>query len=355
MKIEKQPISWLYERCPDAESVLTSEFVKKIFSSGSYIAGGFLRKLLRDGNAKGLTAYFDAMGDIDVFCHDIDQSHIVKKQLSAESWRRSKGNNAAQKPFIMGKIIPGCSDDAYTGTCTIQIIDTHFGSPEEMLSKFDLANCQIASDGKNVWVNSELPELEKNKTLKTVNLTDLLGSRVVKYIKKHDYILFAPETIIMLSSWATLMAKSISRGRRTIFDDGLSRECLNTNEVLSELILKEVIDESSVKQLEGKLTTAVDMVEYDFRDKHVGVALKRKALVDPVKLILNTKKMSVIECGDLVELISSLDYENSMLHGIVLEISSEKDKYKILFQNNHAVTVSKKAILRIASKYNEAV
>jgi hypothetical protein len=78
-----------------------------------------------------------------------------------------------------------------------QFIAKSTGTPEQVLNRFDIANCKIATDTKNVWMVEDWEELERNKVIRTDKIVnDYLIYRLAKYLgadysldqEKHDEI-----------------------------------------------------------------------------------------------------------------------------------------------------------------------
>tara|TARA_R110000751_G_scaffold74255_1_gene150295 strand:- start:318 stop:890 length:573 start_codon:yes stop_codon:yes gene_type:complete len=66
----------------------------------------------------------------------------------------------------------------------LQLIHAFGGSPQKILNGFDLANCKIATDGKQLYIREGWEELEENKLIHIDDYQDLIPWRIIKYINK---------------------------------------------------------------------------------------------------------------------------------------------------------------------------
>lgn len=197
MQIIKKDISWLFERVPDFSSFYEESLV---LFSGGYLAGGFLRKMVLMGSyAKALASIKDAGGDIDFFYLDKDASTNAFIEFSKDNNFYSSIPRAwitTPKPApnsvtgfayegtyrrIRGSTISALDDGWYK----YQLIYRNTGTPEEVLNRFDISNCKIATDGKTVWMVEDWEELEQNKQIRIDNYSGkYLLSRLSKYLNK---------------------------------------------------------------------------------------------------------------------------------------------------------------------------
>lgn len=195
-KIVKKDISWLIEKAPDVMDFIDSQ--SHYFSNGGYLAGGFLRRIINKGNVIELLE--EPESDIDFFFYN------QKACEDAFTWFQQSGAYIVPNTTTHGNILTPNSmtgfafeghrgvklknSPKFTARQKFQFIYKSYGTPEEVLNRFDLANSKIATDGKNVWMVEDWEELENKKIVRVDNLAGkYLASRLSKYIGK-EYCLF---------------------------------------------------------------------------------------------------------------------------------------------------------------------
>ena len=190
-KILTRDIQWLYDRVPDMEAVL--EQFKPFFSSGAFLAGGFLRTAITKGSALKALNRNESPGDLDFFFETPDHAtklvhRIVSDQVVLGSIKLNKyqtnywtsGPNSMMK-FAYDTQFEIGNDNMFG---KLQLIHAFGGSPQKILNGFDLANCKIATDGKQLYIREGWEELEENKLIHIDDYQDLIPWRIIKYINK---------------------------------------------------------------------------------------------------------------------------------------------------------------------------
>lgn len=299
MVIETKPISYLYSIVKGSDELFDLRLFRNIFDTGTYVAGGLLRKIVRDGDCAGLPEYFSNGGDIDVFAPDVTSFNSII--ALRQSWKRTMGGNAWFNDFKAGS--HDAVDMLGRSSVTLQAIDKQFMPPAQMIASFDLVNCEFATDGRSFWFETEAIELEKDRTLKANFAGDLLGPRIAKYCTKHRYDRLEKETKRMLANW---LRHNMARGWK---GDGRSRVVNHGESVMLMLAKMGLVSDITLLALTEstislRRSMGVEYIEYaDFEDRRI---VKRPNLerqtVDVFlsQIIINAEAVEDIAPGDEV-------------------------------------------------------
>jgi len=229
-QIIKKDISWLLERVPDFMDFYNNQ--SYYFINDGYLAGGFLRKIIKNGGVlKTLEKEHGAIkrGDIDFFFYTEEAC------LQSFSWFKNINGTFIPHPVLSNKTPApnSITGFAFEGQSPImvgkgfafeykfQFIAKSTGTPEQVLNRFDIANCKIATDGKNVWMVEDWEEIESKKEIRVDKANhEYLISRLAKYLEddysldqaNHDVIL----KLMLSSSKYFSPIKKILRNKRAI-------------------------------------------------------------------------------------------------------------------------------------------
>jgi len=189
----KKDISWLLGKVPDFMEFYDSQ--SNYFINGGYLAGGFLRKVIKNGSVietikDGLSA-----GDIDFFFYS--EQHA---QEAFEYFTKHVGTFIPRPSTFAPNSVTGFAYEGNGGlrlnsmkkpaVVKFQFIAKSTGSPEEVLNRFDIANCKIATDGKFIWMVDGWEGLEDQKIIRVDNLSGkYFPWRLKKYLGT-DYSLW---------------------------------------------------------------------------------------------------------------------------------------------------------------------
>jgi hypothetical protein len=188
--IIKKDISWLLDRVPDFVNFYNDQTY--YFMNDGYLAGGFLRKIIKNGSVEKTIENSLASGDIDLFFYNQDAAekafeHFAKLKGSFIS--KSNKDGAKFTPNSMtgfafeGRGIIKLNDKKFPHTLKFQFIAKSTGAPEQVLNRFDISNCKIATDGKNIWMIEDWEKLEEDKIIRVDNLSgQYILSRLKKYL-----------------------------------------------------------------------------------------------------------------------------------------------------------------------------
>ena len=208
--IIKKDISWLEERVPDFDTFCKQH--SHVFTGGGFLSGGFLRKMIHFGSyQKAVENIYKSgfAGDIDFFFDREENASIACHTflLNPEFYPIDNTGTLLGKRTKVKAGVFMTEPNSKTGFAyeiaskkhgiKYQFIAKSTGTPEQVLNRFDIANCKIATDTKNVWMVEDWEELERNKVIRTDKIVnDYLIYRLAKYLgadysldqEKHDEI-----------------------------------------------------------------------------------------------------------------------------------------------------------------------
>lgn len=172
-------------------------------SYGGFIAGGFVRDLLNiryklfdfknedvsravlSRLGYGLTTKFRAINK-----HDVDIFFESKEGCKAFC-------DEKLSTYIDYDTVRSLADNAlefYINNKKVQIIDSRFGSPEDVISGFDLLPAKVAINNKTIFLDDRWKQYETNKCLHVDEWTSInTVNRVYKYLKR-GYTSISQET-----------------------------------------------------------------------------------------------------------------------------------------------------------------
>tara|TARA_Y100000310_G_scaffold234485_1_gene237470 strand:+ start:3500 stop:4423 length:924 start_codon:yes stop_codon:yes gene_type:complete len=197
--IVQKDFSWLEEKVPNIEKGLSA--FGPLFAMGGFVAGGFLRRAIFYGDV------FEALnvkrrGDIDFFFpkstdlrHTIDFINEGSLPFFAKPWHKTDTPNSwgkfAYEWSLRSSRWP-TKNGSPLGT-RLQVISGVRGNVFEVMKRFDLANCKIATDLRNVYIEEDWEKLEADREIRIdSDRGDLLLARVSKYLNDQLYVMSAP-------------------------------------------------------------------------------------------------------------------------------------------------------------------
>jgi len=233
-QIIKKDISWLLERVPDFMDFYNNQ--SYYFINDGYLAGGFLRKMIKIGSVFKAIEQDEGTikpSDIDFFFYSEKAA-----QDSFDFFKIAKGTYIPTNPPLRGTTLITAPNSvtgfAYEGQGSVKLKDQKFpytlkfqfiakstGTPEQVLNRFDISNCKIATDAKSVWMIEDWEEIEGKKEIRVDKANhEYLISRLAKYLgddysldqSNHDVIL----KLMLGSSKYVSPIKKILRNKRAI-------------------------------------------------------------------------------------------------------------------------------------------
>ena len=322
--IERHDIGWLLARVKGMDALLASPLLSTVLSSGAYIAGGFVRKLVRDRSTAGLFKFFDK-SDVDIFFRDEKSYYDTRVALEAlgikqSHWKRTSAGNA------WTTMLPSRLISLENCSVRCQLIDCRLDEPAGMLGSFDFANCCFAFDAKSVWFDDAALDLEASRKLHVQRATDLLGSRVIKYFGKDEYDCLTPSSRKMLIGWVDDLEQ-----RQWITPPG-GRQIIMGERVVLGLAKLGLFDDKKLVNYIGKFRSSVLMAtqadsygalhSIPPKPLHIShrvppapsswfasgipsssASQKYYAYADEIELILNEPNTRDIKEGDMVETV----------------------------------------------------
>lgn len=191
MQIVEKDISWLIERVPDFMDFYKNH--SDMFTGG-YVAGGFARAMVLKGSANA--ALIDTQGGRNIIAGDVDFFYRTSElcHLAITKLNKLIYENANISRYSTQTSVTGFAQDLYDRRTQTkyQLIIKNTGSPWEVLNRFDISNCKIATDGQKVWMVEDWESLEKNKHIRIDNYSgNYLLNRVKKYFfRNKEYTLW---------------------------------------------------------------------------------------------------------------------------------------------------------------------
>ena len=357
-KIERENIGWLAKRVRGFDRIRRSLFLENVTNMGGFIAGGFARKMLRDGSTDGLRDAVIGRSDVDIFCRTqqafelIESTPVlgeypIQKGVSGPNaaipgpahhskWMVTRGKNALWRWEFEEKIIgrldrllldwSNWTQGSYP-PFRVQLVKCHFGTPEEILDGFDLVNCMIGFDRDNVWFHPEIERLERERTLTMNRTTRYLGPRILKYFKLHGYDRLCPKARAALSQWLKERFAENDWGEFFIGQNIVPELIKFGQTIMSDDMLVELVGLSSIR-------ACIFKVSYDVLDDGTvrgsnGTSLRQVyGTVDPMDIELRrriTMKGSRVQPGDMVEMVP-IELGNQVWRSCIILSGSEKPR-----------------------------
>ena len=188
-KILTKDMQWLYDQVPDAEGVLAQ--FQPFFDHGAFLAGGFLRTAITEGSAVKAFDRTHRPGDMDFFFRSPEHAERFTKKIRDDrvnlgrvSLHPYHTKQWASGPNSMMKYAYDASFTLADHSGMMQLIHKFGGTPSQILQSFDIANCKIATDGKQIYIREGWEKLEEDKLIHIDDYQDLVPWRVIKYINK---------------------------------------------------------------------------------------------------------------------------------------------------------------------------
>lgn len=199
--ILEAPVEELFADNPEFLTTLYFHPIVQVLKHGGFIAGGFPRALL---SGMSLSDYFEKKaGDIDVFFPNETSMKCALDEVMhsfAPETARSMAGFAVDTWLSRKHVnILGCDV-----RLKMQLIDTRFGSPLDIIRGFDLRNSMVGFDMRRGWVVDGWRELQDANVLDLARQGDqgiMLGGRVAKYVKKYGYDVLSPRLADELYEW----------------------------------------------------------------------------------------------------------------------------------------------------------
>ncbi len=188
--IIKKDISWLYEKVPSVISLIDTLKDKKVFENDGFLAGGFLKRLIYEKDLeKMLNKEKNSRTDLDLFFKNTESALkiAVELGLTIDSPLKfaKEGSLRINKPKIK-EVFNGLFGQRHEYGTKVQCIYKIEGTPEEILSGFDLINSMIATDGQYVYMHKDWEQIEADKIIKVNIMNPLTMGRIHKYCTYND-------------------------------------------------------------------------------------------------------------------------------------------------------------------------
>ena len=169
--------------------------VSELLGVGGFVAGGAVVKAVFSGERLSdrylrTSNSLRGGGDIDFFFPDEETNVRARSLVNGRQPLSTTGINTAWTAWTQPQ------------QYKLQIISPKFsGTPEQVMERFDFANCKAAFDGRDVVYHRDLPELEASSTLRMDRSSGfILAWRMVRYLSK-GYTLIHPATHEHIADW----------------------------------------------------------------------------------------------------------------------------------------------------------
>ena len=177
----------LTEEDRDVMTILDERPIREILATGCFLAGGSMLAATF-GKRKPIDEYLKH-GDIDIFAPD-EEIH----KAAAVEFGKLGFTTSGMKVAL----------NAYTrpGQHKIQLVNSSYGGPvEEVLERFDVANCKVATDGRQLIYHRDVPNLERDLVMRLdASPGFMLAWRVVKYMNR-GYQTLDPDSRQFIIEW----------------------------------------------------------------------------------------------------------------------------------------------------------
>jgi hypothetical protein len=153
--------------------------ISELFSVGGFVAGGavvqavFSGEVLADRYLRTSNSLRGG-GDIDFFFPDEESHNRGRSLVNVRQDISTTGINTAWTAWT------------HPQKYKLQLISARYsGTPEEVMNRFDFANCKAAFDGRELIYHRDLPQLEATSTLRMDRSSGyVLAWRMVRYLTK---------------------------------------------------------------------------------------------------------------------------------------------------------------------------
>lgn len=172
--------------------ILSEEPIQRLIAEGCFVAGGAMLMATWGSWKLGQSLFLDdylKTNDIDVFATSEEAHKRAMVVVGMQGFTSS----------VMGTAV---NTKSRPGDFKIQLVTARFAGPvEEALEMFDIANCKVATDGKDLIYHEEVPELERSRTLLLHKSPGfMLAWRIVKYMNR-GYHSLHPDSREFIIEW----------------------------------------------------------------------------------------------------------------------------------------------------------
>ena len=176
----------LFQDCLRDKYPAMSKIIWQAFVHGAVIAGGFAKTLYQKREIP--TEWWTSNSDIDLFFPDAVSCSMFMKLIELVKFKNititKQDSTASNAIDVMLYELIGNDMRHFK----IQVITCKYGTPEHILSTFDMHNCMIAFNDEFLWKHKELDSVEQQNLISVANWSNpLLASRIAKYLDIRGY------------------------------------------------------------------------------------------------------------------------------------------------------------------------
>ena len=227
--------------------ILSEEPIQRLIAEGCFVAGGSMLMATWGSWKLGESLFLDdylKSNDIDVFA------------TSEESHRRAMVVVGTQgfTSSVMGTAVNTKSSPS---DFKIQLVTPRFaGEVEVALEMFDIANCKVATDGKDLIYHESVPELERSRTLLLHKSPGfMLAWRIVKYMNR-GYQSLHPDSREFIIEWFIRL-----KTKEWDLRDASRRYFYNHNQIRSFLSDRRLVHDEDLLLAIGFMQMVVEVVK----------------------------------------------------------------------------------------------
>jgi hypothetical protein len=245
----------------DVNKLLTNPLIKRALDHGGFIAGGLGRQIF---NKRSLRRYFrEGKGDIDIFFNDSAAYSIMREWVLKQQFPHNISWNNSITGYCTDIYLPihDLLNSKDSRSVKLQLVNIFHGTPEDVMSTFDLENCKVALTKDRIIYSRAVPRLELLETLKIVHSNSpLLAGRILKYRYLRKLTQYHPESSEHIGEW--LIRWRLNKWDEHPFasDENKFKWNTQTNDFIRMLIkYPEIVHDDHLSILLGKLNYRVNV------------------------------------------------------------------------------------------------
>lgn len=237
----------LTEEDRNVHRILSEEPIRKLIAEGCFVAGGSMLMATWGSWKLGESLFLDdylRSNDIDVFATDEEAHKRAMVVVGMQGFTNS----------VMGTAV---NTKSRPSDFKIQLVTPRFaGEVEVALEMFDIANCKVATDGKDLIYHELVPELERSRTLLLHKSPGfMLAWRIVKYMNR-GYQLLHPDSREFIIEWFIRL-----RTKEWDLRDASRRYFYNKDQIRSFLSDKRLVHDEDLLLAVGFMQMVVEVIK----------------------------------------------------------------------------------------------
>ena len=237
----------LTEEDRNIHRILSEDPIRQLIAEGCFVAGGSMLMATWGSWKMGESLFLDdylKSNDIDVFA------------TSEEAHKRAMVVVGMQG-FTTSAMGTAVNTKSSPSDFKIQLVTPRFaGEVEVALEMFDIANCKVATDGKDLIYHELVPELERSRTLLLHRSPGfMLAWRIVKYMNR-GYQHLHPDSREFIIEWFLRL-----RTREWDLRDASRRYFYNKKQIADFLSDRRLVHDEDLLLAIGFMQMVVEVVK----------------------------------------------------------------------------------------------